>query len=394
MNILFFTREEVSPHKGGTERITHTLSNGLKKYYGHKCFSAFLKADISSTFLTDFEGKLEVNRYSVGHSIRKYAEKNNINRIIIQGEFGFVMDIKKSIKGIDGCKLIFVHHFEPGFEKKFFRLKDILECIRKRQGIAKFPHIVQLFLFPFLRFRFLQRLPKLYCTAYQFSDQVVLLSQKYQEEFMKLGCISDAKKISYIPNALSYSQFMNKEDIVSKERIVLIVSRLDERQKRISLAIKIWKIVKKYSESKDWKLHIVGDGEYRKIYQNIVKDQKIKDVYFLGQMEPSNEYKKASLFMMTSVSEGWGLTLTEAQQFGCIPIAFDTYLSLHDIIENGINGFIIPEMDIQAYVHTILDLITNAEKRILLAYKCVDTSREFAVDKIVNRWDALLTKLK
>jgi glycosyltransferase involved in cell wall biosynthesis len=45
---------------------------------------------------------------------------------------------------------------------------------------------------------------------------------------------------------------------------------------------------------------------------------------------------------MTSAYEGWGLTLTEAQQMGVVPIAFDSFGAVYDIIENEYNGLIIP----------------------------------------------------
>ena len=86
MNILFFTRGEVSPYKGGTERITHTLSNALKTNYGHKCFTAYLRAD-STSVVTEFDGSLHVNRFFVSRSIAKFVKQNTIECIIVQGEF-------------------------------------------------------------------------------------------------------------------------------------------------------------------------------------------------------------------------------------------------------------------------------------------------------------------
>lgn len=41
MRVLFYTTFEVSPYKGGTERITSSISNGLRNYFGHNCYSAY-----------------------------------------------------------------------------------------------------------------------------------------------------------------------------------------------------------------------------------------------------------------------------------------------------------------------------------------------------------------
>ena len=78
------------------------------------------------------------------------------------------------------------------------------------------------------------------------------------------------------------------------------------------------------------------------------------NVSFLkGQKKnPEPYYNEASIFMMTSSFEGWGLTLTEAQQYGCVPLAFRSFASLTDIITDKVNGFAIPNDDISLYIKT------------------------------------------
>lgn len=41
MRVLFYKTFEVSPYKGGTERITSSISNGLRKYFCHNSYSAY-----------------------------------------------------------------------------------------------------------------------------------------------------------------------------------------------------------------------------------------------------------------------------------------------------------------------------------------------------------------
>ena len=75
----------------------------------------------------------------------------------------------------------------------------------------------------------------------------------------------------------------------------------------------------------------------------------LKRVRFEGRQNPKRYYEEASIFMLTSSFEGWGLTLTEAQQFGCVPLAFYSYASLPDIITDGKNGFMIPYPALEVY---------------------------------------------
>ena len=94
--------------------------------------------------------------------------------------------------------------------------------------------------------------------------------------------------------------------------------------------------------------------------------------------------------MMTSSSEGWGLTLTEAQQYGVVPIAFDSYASLHDIIQDGENGFIIPNNNISEYIEKLKLLIINQDIRKEMASKCIESSKRFSQKNIIQEWIKLL----
>ncbi len=111
------------------------------------------------------------------------------------------------------------------------------------------------------------------------------------------------------------------EDL-TKHKVVLIVSRLDETQKRLSLALRIWKKVKQNPVADGWVMKIVGHGGDYELCENIIKNEDIPAVTLEGRQDPIPYYKEASIFMMTSRSEAWGLTLTEAQQMGVVPIAF------------------------------------------------------------------------
>ena len=96
---------------------------------------------------------------------------------------------------------------------------------------------------------------------------------------------------------------------------------------------------------------------------------------------------------MTSLYEGWGVTLTEAQQFGCVPVAFDTYSSLHDIIQNGENGLIVPETDIKEYTNSLKGLMSDEAKWRIFAQRSIMTSHRFELRNIVGQWDNLIGSL-
>lgn len=88
--------------------------------------------------------------------------------------------------------------------------------------------------------------------------------------------------------------------------------------------------------------------------------------------------------MLTSNIEGFGMTLTEAMQEGCVPLAFNTYSAVNDIIDNGINGFVIDKGEEDVYAEKIKYLIDNDEIRIKMSYEALKSSENFKKRKSVN----------
>jgi glycosyltransferase involved in cell wall biosynthesis len=71
---------------------------------------------------------------------------------------------------------------------------------------------------------------------------------------------------------------------------------------------------------------------------------------------------------------------------GISPIVFDSFSALHDIINDGYNGFIIPNNDIATYVGQLLWLMNNEEQRLAIAQKAIESSRKFELSGIVKQW--------
>ena len=156
----------------------------------------------------------------------------------------------------------------------------------------------------------------------------------------------------------------------------------------------IWNEVEKCGEFADWTLRLVGTGEDLPRYKRFVAQNKLKQVVFEGAQQSEDFYKRSSIFMLTSQSEGWGLTLTEAQQNGCVPIAFDTYDSLHEIITDGNDGFIITKGRLDIYVNHLKDLMRDKDTRYKMAQTAIETSHRFEQTKIAKQWYKILNDIK
>ena len=379
--------------KGGTERTTITMASALTKMYDAKCFSIYeASADTpkEGCFVKEFlwtpHRKLEINV----HVLRNIIVANRIDCVIIQGAFIHVKTFKKAVNGLK-CNVILAHHFEPGSESVFFTFKNILKS-PANTFIGLLKKAIRIFLFPFLREKYKNDLANLYHEAYIHADKVVLLSERLIKPYLKFGNFSNTDKFSIIPNALSFNYELKKHEYKTKKKTALIVSRLDDKHKNISEALKIWNSVKKTKLAQEWKLKIVGQGVDILKYKKYISANEISDINFTGRQNPIPFYKEASIFIMTSKSESWGLTLTEAQQMGCVPIAYDTYPTLRDIITDGRDGIIINKNDMLNYEKKLLELMIDHKKRNQLATQGIKSCRRFTKDKIAVMWWKLLNQ--
>ena len=140
------------------------------------------------------------------------------------------------------------------------------------------------------------------------------------------------------------------------------------------------------SRYNDWNLIIVGYGQDEGLYRNYVNDHNLKRVSFIGKQDPKQFYIDSSIFMMTSEFEGLALTLVEAQNFGCVPIAFDSFSSISDIISHKRNGIIIYNNNISMYIEWLKKMMDdNRFLQEMATYAMID-ARKFSIAKISNDW--------
>lgn len=398
MNILFYTYGRVDSTKGGTERTTVSVATALTRYYNCRCFSLYeAQADTSKEdcFVAEYCWDAKRDRKENILWLRQVIKNEKIDFLIDQGAFIYVKPFKEAAIDL-GCKVILAHHFEPGSEIILhFTFRKQLDRWRRAVSIRdRCAWLKNTVLFLFMRISYVKSLRKLYFYAYQYADRVVLLSNGFINQYQIFGRFCGESNFSVIPNGLSFSEFISKNELKKKKKLALIVARLDDNTKRLSLALQIWKKVKENTVAKDWKLNIVGEGPSLRSCQRIIQEEYIPDVCFCGRQDPIEYYKEASIFLMTSRTEGWGLTLTEAQQFGVVPIAFNTYASLNDIITDEDDGLIVPEGNINEYVERLLGLIQNAEKRHRIAIQGIHDCKRFSQCKIAEKWWNLLNELK
>ena len=220
-----------------------------------------------------------------------------------------------------------------------------------------------------------------------------MLSPHYKQPYLDIIGLKDSDKFEAIGNALTFSEFATIADILNKQKQVLVVARFDEFSKRISLVLKVWRYIEKNNRMNDWTLALVGTGEAMNFYQYLAKKWNLKRVSFTGHQNPIEYYRTSSIFLMTSSAEGWPMTLMEASQMGVPTVAFDSFGALHDIIEDGYNGRIVPNNNLKAFSEALVNLMHDEIIRKQMSQNAIEKSKEFEIEKIVKKWEGVYGSL-
>lgn len=201
------------------------------------------------------------------------------------------------------------------------------------------------------------------------SDVVTALS-KFTCNSIAIEQNVDKNKICIIPPALDpdFLEYANSADIqkpiLPKGKIILTVCRLDLTEVLKGIEVVIDALPDILKSLPDVNYVIVGDGEYRKRLEEIVKEKGLStSVIFVGvkrDRELAAYYKYCDLFVMPSKKEGFGIVFLEAMVFGK-PVIGGNHGGTPDIISNGKNGYLVNYGDVNSLIKYILHILQNKD---------------------------------
>lgn len=200
------------------------------------------------------------------------------------------------------------------------------------------------------------------------------------------------KNISVIPNALN-NTFRNI-DLKETERTnkIIAVGRL-AHQKHFSELIHIFSAI--HDKAPDWGLEIIGNGPDKDRLQKLIDGLGLKSKVTLSPVTSTiqEKYLTAGIYAMTSRYEGLPMVLLEAQACGLPIISYDCKCGPKDIINDGIDGYIIPMGDRQLFADKLLELIKDQELRLRMGNAAVVSSKRFDEERIMRLWTSLFNKI-
>jgi glycosyltransferase involved in cell wall biosynthesis len=219
-------------------------------------------------------------------------------------------------------------------------------------------------------------------------DRFILLAPPNKDELKYFVGDYMPDKVTAIPNSIP-SVF--PAALTKKEKVILHVSRLNVPQKRSDLLLNFW--ISCYKELPDWTFLIVGDGPYKDVLKEDIRKKGIPRIEMKGFQKPEPYYEKASIFMMPSAFEGFPNTILEAQSFGCVPFAFNSYAALEWIVNNDQDAKLIPPFETDTMGKEVVNLIQNKNNLKTMQEASIRNASKFTIDQVGYYWKDLFDTL-
>ncbi len=390
MNILFIVR---SFSIGGVEIVTEALANKFAEE-GHR---------VAVYSMIPTENNIA---YKLNPGINYYegcgfdSSKETINRLhdvyireeiqIVINQWGLpfvpIRPAKKAAKGLT-IKFISVYHNDPLTNGRIQSVKLDLESTNN----------------PLLRFflRIKLGLYKLITSAsmryvYKKSNCFMVLSSSFIDNFKKFTGIKKPSKLVVLTNPITIDVSYSEQRLDEKIKEILFVGRLDYTQKRVYRILETWKQIEKTFP--EWRLTLLGDGPEKENLERLQLDMNLHNVSFEGVQDPISYYKRAALLVLTSDFEGFPLVLAECMSYGVIPIVYGSFPSIYDIINDGVDGIIVPKVNgcfsSNLMAEKINSLLTDYNMRNQMSKAAVNKSMNYSMDSIYHQWLEVLNKLE
>ena len=164
-------------------------------------------------------------------------------------------------------------------------------------------------------------------------------------------------------------------------------------QKGFDYLIEAWEII--HCAQPAWTLDIIGDGEWTDRLQRQIKRKRLNHCVFLkpptGQIE--EEYRQASLLVLSSRYEGLPMVLLEAQSFGLPIVSFACKCGPGDVITDGKNGFLVSVGNLPMLADRIMRLMEDEGLRKRMGMNAYHNSKTFSEERIMQCWIDMFDKL-
>lgn len=224
-------------------------------------------------------------------------------------------------------------------------------------------------------------------------DALVTLTEGTAEAYEEL--LTGQTRVLSIPNAVPPLGAATAAATPEADSKLIVAAGRYTPQKGFDRLLDAWAIVA--AKHPDWRLEIYGGGhaeQREKLQKRAVKLGVADSAVFMGRTSELAEIMtRAAMFVMTSRFEGFPMVLLEAMTIGLPVVSYDFPTGAREVIENGHNGYLVPNGDKTEFAARVCELIEDPEKRRLYGAAATAVKDQYDSATLAKRWEALFEKL-
>ena len=204
------------------------------------------------------------------------------------------------------------------------------------------------------------------------------------------------EKITVIHNGLNWQNlnFLPQEEVRKELNLPLKAKILGcvanfYPEKGLRYLVETAQILNQAGEFKNLVWALMGDGQERKLLENLIKKYRLENFLLLGRKSNPSQYLKAfDVFVLPSLKEGLPYAILEAMAAG-LPIVASRAGGIPEMIANGQNGFLVEPKDTKALAQKITEILRDPS----LAQKFSENSQkklaEFSLPLMVDKTEQI-----
>jgi GalNAc-alpha-(1->4)-GalNAc-alpha-(1->3)-diNAcBac-PP-undecaprenol alpha-1,4-N-acetyl-D-galactosaminyltransferase len=193
-----------------------------------------------------------------------------------------------------------------------------------------------------------------------------------------------------IPNPVLVPNYKGPDlRLETNSKTLMAMGRLS-KEKGFDLLLKAFSpLAKKFP---DWMLEIWGEGAQRETLESLRDELGLQDrVRFPGlAKEHYRTMLCADIFVLSSRNEGFPNVLGEAMACGLPVVSFDCPYGPSEMIQDGVNGLLVPPADIRGLSASVERLMTSGELQKKLGEQARKITERYSLDEIVHAWEELI----
>jgi glycosyltransferase involved in cell wall biosynthesis len=170
--------------------------------------------------------------------------------------------------------------------------------------------------------------------------------------------------------------------------VIGTVSRLSQQKNPLDF-IRMAALIKQ--EVPESKFLFVGDGALRSTTETLIRELNLTDDVFLAGLrhDIADLLRCMDIFTLTSLWEGLPRVIPQAMAAG-LPVVANEVEGTAEVIQDGINGSLIPPHDVSCMAHKVVQLLKDAHLRKSMGARGRETAlSEFSLHDMIQKIETL-----